>query len=93
MDDKKTISKDKRRHMYSLNTWCKLGASISETIQSVENVILITLLITLERRHAGMPFLSVLESRADGSNPTAPVNTENPLGRVDFFVFIKWLLG
>jgi len=30
-------------------------------------------LITLQNRHAGMPFLSVFADRADGSNPTAPV--------------------
>jgi hypothetical protein len=34
---------------------------------------LITLLITPQIRHAGMPFLSVFTDRADGSNPTAPV--------------------
>ena len=32
---------------------------------------LITLLITLQNRYVGMPFLSVFSDRADGSNPTA----------------------
>ena len=40
-------------------------------------MFLITLLITLQSRHAGMPFLSVLTDRADGSNPTAPVKEKN----------------
>jgi hypothetical protein len=48
---------------------------------------LITLLITLQIRHAGMPFLSVFANRADGSNPTAPVNKMSSLERVDSFLF------
>jgi hypothetical protein len=51
----------------------KIVFSKQEINYSKSVIILITLLITLQIRHAEIPFLSVFADRADGSNPTATV--------------------